>query len=292
MPTIFRDKVMCGTVLFNDPTAVPPEANSWGCDTLEGWKKSASRDIISTPFGGSVDGEINANYWPAKAKQLMAGGWATASSRANAEVLEDLILGDAFPANEDLTLVRWEGVPKFMRVRVLGEAEITNVGPNAFRWVVPLQASDPFKYSYLPLAGESGTSGVAGISSGGRTYPRQYPLQYTTLDDGSSNAVNIVNSGTAPTYPIAYLTGPLPKGGWRLANDTTNEFISFDVDLTATDTLQIDFAERIALLNGYPVTRTITGDFWRAKRGVNVIKLYAPYDPTASFTISINSAWR
>lgn len=293
MPSIFRDKVVCGTVTFNDASTKPSMALQFGLDTLDGWRRSPSLQVQSTAFGGAQDGEIPSGYWAANARHLMIGGWVTTTSRENAEEAEDLILGDAFPTNQDLVLVRYEAIPKYMRVRVEGEIEIQYVGPNNFRWQVPVQTvGSPFKFSYNLLANESGSSGVAGESSGGRVYPRTYPLTYITTSSGSENEVVLENHGTAPTDPIAVINGPLPEGGWRLENETTAEFIQFDVGLAATDVLTIDFAQKVALLNGYAVTTSINGDFWKVQRGLNVIKLYAEFDELAGFTISINSAWR
>lgn len=293
MPTIFRDKVIAGTVVFNDRASMPPGCIQFGLDVLDGWKKASDLEVQSTPYGGSVDGESSNGYWPALARHMLVGGYVVTDDRLTAENVEDIILGDAFPVNEEIVLVRYEGTPRYMRVKVTGEAEIVNVGPNNFRWTVPVQTiGSPFKFSYNPMDGESGSSGVAGLSSGGRTYPRTYPLQYVSDDDATSNYVALTNHGTAPSEPIAILNGPLPAGGWRLENSRTGEYIRFDVGLAATDQLVIDFTERIALLNGYPVTATIDGDFWRVLRGVNVIKLYAPFDEEANFTISVNSAWR
>lgn len=293
MPTIFRDKVVCGTVTFNDVPTRPAGAVQFGLDQIDGWRKSPSIQVRSAPYGGAVDGEEASGYWAANARHMTISGYVVAVDRAAAETLEDIITGDAFPVNQDLILVRYEGITRFMRVRVEGEVEILNVGPNNFRWLVPVQTvGSPFKFSYDPLAGESDTAGVSGISSGGRTYPRMYPLVYTTNEEGEGNGVTLVNHGTAPAHPIATLSGPLPAGGWRLENSRTGDFIQFDVGLTATDELVIDFAERTAMLNGYPVTSSISGDFWTVLRGANTIKLFAPYDAAAEFTISINSTWR
>lgn len=293
MSTIFRDKVIANTITFNDSGTTPPGVHVLGLDTMDGWKRTPSRDVRSTPFGGSVDGEEAIGYWPAFARHVMISGWAVCDDRTSAEYIEDIILGDAFPANQEIVLVRYENTPKFIRCRVEGEVEVINVGPNNFRWSVPVQTvGSPWKFSYEPLAGESGTAGAAGISTGGRIYPRTYPLEYTTTDDGSSNSVALINYGTAPSDPYVEITGPLPQGSWRLENTTYGDYIQFDVGLLTDDTLAIDFASKVALLNGYPVTSKINGDFWKVERGVSIIKLYGPYDPASNFTISINSAWR
>lgn len=293
MPTIFRDKVIAGAVTFNDPTAPQVGAVTFGIDNMDGWKKAPSREVRSVPFGGSVDGEEAIGYWAAFARHMIIEGWAVCTDRISAESIEDIILGDAFPANEELVIVRFEGIPKYVRVRVEGEVEVINTGPNAFRFSVPVQTvGSPWKFSYNPLDNETGTAGAAGISSGGRAYPRTYPLQYTTVSSGAESQVVINNHGTAPTDPFITITGPLPQGSWRIENQNNADYIRFDVGLLATDVLTIDFASRTAMLNGYLVTSKIDGDFWKIDRGVNIIKMFAPFDPAAQFTVSINSAWR
>jgi hypothetical protein len=61
--------------------------------------------------------------------------------------------------------------------------------------------------------------------------------------------------------------------------------------LTITDELTIDFQSQVAFVNGYPVSASITGTFWKLAPGANTIRLYAEYDPDADFTIIAASAW-
>lgn len=288
MPTLFRDKILVNGISFNDRPTQPVQAITWGMDVLEGWSATSDLDAVSTPFGGGIDGEVADDYQEARARYLTAGGYVLAATRGDAETLVDTIIGKAFPRNKDLTLIRYENTPKQMTVRVWGKREVQPVGPEAFRWIVPLMAEDPFKYG-LGLITRS--AGVAGLSSGGFTFPLTFPLIFTTIDAGGSQAAIFNNIGTAPTLPTVTLHGPLPRGGWRLSNNTTGQDIQFDVGLDAADVLEIDFANEIALLNGYPVTSTIIGDFWELVPGVNTISLYSTYDPAAGFDISARYAW-
>lgn len=290
MPTIFQDKVTVGPVTFNDPLVPPLTAGvvSWGLDVLVGWDRTPDLDAQFTAIG-SVDGEVFADFFPAQGRQLTCGGWAMGVDRATAQSLADLIVRDAFPRNVDLIISRYEPTPKFIVARRNGPVEITWVGPNQFRWGAEVRAGNPFKYALVPYVD---SAGVAGQSSGGRSYKRTYPLTYTTISSGESNRIVVTNAGTADSrnFTIA-ITGPLTKGGWRLVNETTNEILRFDISLASTDTLLIDFDTETALFNGFPVTATITGDFFALKPGVNVLKLYGDYDPAADFTLTAYSAW-
>lgn len=287
MPTIFRDKVVVGGATFNDASLRPAGALYWGIDVLDGWKSSPDLDVTLNKIS-DVDGEIMGDFQSIGARYLTVAGYVLGESRAASDGLED-VLTNAFRRNVDLILERYEPVPKFVRCRRAGPIVIDPPMDNGWRFTVDLICPDPFKYSVTPVGPY--TSGAAGLSSGGRTYPRTYPLVYTTVVSGSENRVVIVNAGTANATPVVSMTGPLVKGGWRLSNDTTGEDLSMDVGLALGDTLTVDFATELVYVNGFLVSPNITGDFWRIVPGTNNIKLYADYDPATTFTISTNSAW-
>lgn len=291
MPTIFQDKVVAGTVVFNDPLSLPLPSGvvQWGLDVFDGWDDTTEIESYFLSIG-SVDGEEPGEFFPAKGRQLIIGGWAEAVDRATAHALWDILVRDAFPRNATIHLERHEPVPKFVDALVSAKRTIDWTGPRAFRWGIPARAPDPFKYALTAI--DSGFIGVAGQSTGGRTYPRTYPLTYTTIASGEANSAIIVNSGTAESKRFTVtLTGPLNSGGWRLVNETSNESLKFNIGLGATDELVIDFHTELALLNGFPITATLSGDFWRLKTGPNVVKLYAEFDAAAGFQIEAHSAW-
>lgn len=288
MPTIFQDKVVIGGSTFNDLPSYPSGAQKWAIDVLDGWHRGPGLDFVLNKVS-DVDGAILGGTQSAKEKYLTVGGYVLAPTRAQAEGLMDVLVGTAFPRNKDLTLIRYESVPKFMKVRRISPVEMTVPMNNGFRFIVDLLAADPFKYSLAAVGPFS--AGVAGLSSGGRVYPRVYPLVYTTVVSGSENRVVLTNAGTVSSPPTVTLTGPLVKGGWRLSNDTTGEDLGMDVALANGDTMLIDFEQELVYVNGFLVSPNILGDFWRVQPGVNVIKLYADYDPASTFTISTFSAW-
>lgn len=296
MSTIFRDVVEVinevDIVSFNDNPTKPTGSVAWILDTLDGWDKTAPVESSSIAVGGTSDGEILGEYFPAKSRMLTVSGVATSGTRAEADALQDLIMRDAFPTNYDIQLVRYEPVAKYITGRVVGEQVITRVGPLNFRWIVTLMAGDPFKYDWDPPADSSVAGGVAGTSVGGRSYSRTYPLQYVTTTEGEDVSATLVNRGTTDTFPLIAINGPLVKGAWRIENDRTGKFLKFDVGLSSGDILVIDFKEGTALLNGFPITSTINGTFWKVKPGPNKIKLYGDYDPAAGFSASIESAWK
>jgi hypothetical protein len=288
--TILGDKVTAGATTFNDVGTIPTGAAVWKMDQLDGWDETAELDTPITPRGGGVDGAVAGDFFAAQARHLLAGGYVMGTSRALAESLVDSLIGDAFPRNVDILLTRYETVPKFLTVRVSGKREIQRARDGMwFRWVVPLVAPDPLKYGVGDIV--VGPVGVAGQSTGGVSFPITFPFSFTTVSGGDENTATVVNVGTATSKPFVTIHGPLVRGGWRLSNETTGSDIRFDVGLTSTDVLTIDFKTQTALLNGYPITTTISGDFWGIVRGANTIKLWADFDPAANFTINGKSAW-
>ena len=296
MSTILNDKVTIshslGTCSFNDPPSLAdwPGAVKVRMDVLDGWRETASLNPITTPRGVG-DGDYIASRFPAKSRMLQIEGYVTAGSRATLDSLLDLVAIQAFPDNIDITLTRYEPVPKYVVGRVVGPIDPIQYFGNegALRFATTILCADPFKYDALNTI--SGAAGIAGVSTGGRTYPRTYPLFYNITAAGSGNSVTVYNAGTAKSYPTITVTGPLPSG-WRVENSTWNEQESFDVDLAATDILVINNQTKSALLNGAPVNGLLSGSWWSLRPKSNVIRLFGNYDPLAGFTISAKSVWR
>jgi hypothetical protein len=289
MSTIFGDKVTAGSVTFNDRPTYPVGATYFCCDGLDGWNRRPPINFNTIAIGGNVDGEIIASETPLRARHILASGYIVAEDRATAETLKDVLWRDAFPRSTAIRLTRYEPVPKFLDVQVSAEGEFEHVGSETYRWSVLLTAGDPMKYGQTSIGG---TAGAAGQSTGGRTYPRYFPMTYSTTSAGEGNRISLLNAGNVASSNLQLtIHGPLTNGGWRVVNDTTGEELSFAIDLSSSDILTIDFREGLALLNGYPIGSLIIGDFWKLQTGVNVIKLYASYDPAVSLTAVGYSAW-
>jgi hypothetical protein len=288
MPTIFRQRVNLNGVDFNVPGSAPLGALNWVIDVCDGWKDTPEPDFNSTPLAANRDGSSSADFAPYPARFVTIGGVVYAPDEATAEALEDYLLTTAMPRSVAFSMTRYESTPKVITCKRATKFETDWLMPNGFRWNTTLQADDPLKYS-LNVTNQSGVP--AGLFSSFRTYPRTYPLVYTASGAGSTS-VGFVNAGSAASRSIVVtIGGPLTAGAWRLRNDTVNGELGFNIGLTATDTLTIDFSTEIALLNGYPVAYTLSGDFWALAPGSNTIRLYADYDPATDFTVAARSAW-
>lgn len=288
MATIFRQKVVSNTVTFND--ALPSGAYNFAVDICDGWKDTGDPEESSVELGSYRDGVSAASFFPVRAKFVTVGGYVVATSDVAAETLSDVLVRDAFPRNKKFAFARYEGTPKFLNVRRSGPVEFDwSAVPNGFRWSTTLMAEDPFRYGMTPL---SGSTGVAATGTTGHTFPVTFPMTFSGSVSGSTSAANVNNVGTAPSSNFtAALTGNLAKGAWRLSNDTTGQSIGFNIALSTTDQLIIDFNNQVATLNGFPVSADYLGTFWQLVPGTNAIRLYAEYDANASATISGYSAW-
>lgn len=293
MPTIFRDKVILNEIVFNDPASAPEGVGDWAIDVMVGWHETPEMDAAFAPKG-IVDGEVPPESFPVRGRNITLGGYVTASTRLRLEELWDVIVRDALPRGVEVRLERHEAVPKYVTGYLYSSREPvwygnSHAGPIGFRWGATVRCPDPMKYGTTP---QILSAGVAGFASGGRTYPRTYPLEYDTTLSGEGEKVTIVNTGSGNSKNLVVdITGPLAKGGWRIVNETTNELLKFDVALSAGDHLIINFVNEIATLNGAPVSASIIGDFWDLAPGPNILKLYADYDPAAGFTATAYPAW-
>jgi len=69
-------------------------------------------------------------------------------------------------------------------------------------------APDPLKYG-APLSASTGLP----TTSGGLVYPLAYPLAYGSPVTGR---VSCANAGSAPTWPVFTVTGPIDAAGWQV----------------------------------------------------------------------------
>lgn len=298
MSTIFGDKLTFvhefGTYTLNGP-----DLNDWPgaivlrSDLLDGWDDTVEPNV-SRVQRGVGDGDYISKHWAKKSRMLISGGYAWALTRADLENLFDLLAVNAYPENADIVLTRHEPIPKFVTARVAGRIEqvqkIGRAGEGySMRWSTTLLCPDPLKYDALDSL--VGSSGVAGVSSGGRTYPRVYPLVYNMSAQGEGNQVIVYNRGTTKAPVQITIHGPLTTG-WRVDNVTTGETSAFDLSLGVSDILVIDTQTKTALLNGSPVNGLIQGSWWQLNPRSNTIRLYGTYDPAANFALLGKSTWR
>lgn len=290
-PTIFGDKVTCGTWTFNDPMNLPGGVTQLGVNILDGWDDTGPLDALVSSRG-TRDGDVPADHFPSRSRTVTLSGWIYCSTRLAANQARTAMVRDAFPRDVDLTLTRYEpDAVKFLTVRRAGPVEIaaaTNVTGPHFRFLVPLQAFDPLKYS---LAFDiNATAGVAGTSNGGLVVPVKLPAVLATGAGAASNLITVFNAGSHESKPTTTINGPLPTG-WHWDNATSGESFRLDVSLGVADALVLNHALESAILNGFPIAAAIVGDWWAVSPGNNALRLYGDFDAAAGVTILGRSAW-
>lgn len=293
MTFFFKEKLTFtssfGSAIFNDTSDLGAlTAELAFIDVLDGWTATAKPVVVSAQKAVG-DGAYVASRFYNQGRVLVIEGVLGTSGPAETDAAWNQLAGIAFPLNDDIT-VRHEGpVPRFVTARVISEMSPVQFMENGFRFTVDLLCPDPFKYDADNIL--TGTAGIVGDSLGGRVFPAVYPLTYGTTAGGSANQVIINNIGTANTYPITTITGPVDQG-WRLENSTTGEFLSFDTSIPSGSTLVLDHKLETALLDGSSVTGLVNGDWWPIEPGVNIIKLFGNFYAASTFTVTARSAWR
>ena len=81
----------------------------------------------------------------------------------------------------------------------------------------------------------------------GRAYPRVYPLVYNTTTGSIGNVQTLTNNGNVTTYPTLTVTGPCSNP--YIYNQTTGQFLSFNVTLGANDVLYADTDSKAVTLS-------------------------------------------
>lgn len=301
MPTIFRQRVEVSasptednptpdTYVFNVPAEKPEGAQAWILDVCDGWKNSPELTAGSTDYGALRDGISEADFFPMRSRFITVGGAIKGVNEAAAEALHDVLTRDVFPRNAKMRLTRFEAIPKYVDFRRVAGPNTDWSMEDGFRWDATIRCADPFKYG---VSTSSDTAGPAGSSQSGVEFPVTFPFMFTGIASGSEDTTaTVVNDGTAHSRRLVVtLTGPLPQGGWRIRNDTTNEELWVDVGLTSTDSLTIDFAEQVVYLNTFPFLGRRYGDWWSLRPGPNDIRLYTEYDPATTMHVVAESAW-
>lgn len=292
MPFFFNQSLVVtspnGTVTFNsDGVTGDIDAEIALIDHLDGWTKTAPPVVVQLQRAIG-DGAIVARRFYTQARTLAIEGIVATTDETETENAWNDLVYNAFPLNEDITITAYGPRPKYVTCRVASAIEPVQFMPDGFRFSLEAICADPFKYDAVETL--TGTSGIVGTSSGGFTFPLEFPIVFNGTAAGAGSQVILNNIGTADTLPTFTISGQLDSG-WRLENDT-GETLSFDVSMLAGQTMTIDSKLETAFVNGSPVTGLVDGDWFALHPGVNVIKLFGNYYSGTTFTVTAKSAWR
>lgn len=307
MPTIFRDPVDVTidgkTFHFNDNALV--DGATFNVDVLDGWDDTPEPRVEQSEFGYS-DGVRMTNRFPLKEKYIEFGGWINAPDRATADRAKDR-LSALLDTDKEILLSRSSTRTRAMVVRRVSSLETTQDAELAWRWVVRLAAPWPFKIT--PTAKTVTASGFTGrdmyrVYGTTAPYYRQYentsPYYRIYLSDtsgststGLPDSISIVNEGNAVAYPMIVVNGPLTAGSWELTNETTEETMTFGLDISTGSSLEINTLNRTATMSGQDVEYFVRGDMITLIPGINIVRLSLGEDnPNARVTLTMNDTWK
>lgn len=191
-------------------------------------------------------------------------------------------------ATVELPLYLWDSTRLiYCRVRKRSIPEDTLWRATFGEAQMELVASDPRIYDVNLL---TATVPVA-VASGGRTYPRLYPLTYGVT--GGGGTFQMTNIGGYASKATAHIAGPIDSP--RIEATDQGRKVQLAISLGATDFLDIDFKSRSIVLNGQASRRSaLTSDsaWFDVQPGLNNLR-FAESTATAGgvLTFSFRSAW-
>ncbi|WP_159944810.1 MULTISPECIES: phage tail domain-containing protein [unclassified Nocardiopsis] len=271
--------------LSTDPH--PDEAGAlWVLSDVEGWLSTPPTEPVLTPLGLS-DRSAAAARFPMSAREITVHGHVLSPAFDTAESARHRLYRAFDGYTQDIPITVSEAVPKRIMARIGGAIETEPIGPSHFAFAVPLVLPDPLKYSVVQR-GETTDAQATGDMA--VSFPLTYPLVFTGPDSGTGR-MTLSHEGTAHTFPISTITGPLPAG-WRIINETTGETLSFTTALGARQKLTIDHGARTADIDGYSIAALASGTWWPLIPGRNALRFLTPaYDPAAQWTATFYDAY-
>lgn len=150
-------------------------------------------------------------------------------------------------------------------------------------YMIPCRAADPLIYSATEHSGNI----TLPTATGGRSYPKSYPIAYGTISTGG--VLQAVNAGNIAVAPTIVIYGPVDNP--RLRNVTQGLSLELAISLGATDTLTFDFKNKTVMLNvtaGRYSSLTVD-DWWDLSPGNNEISYAASTYQAGSYALV---SWR
>jgi hypothetical protein len=191
-------------------------------------------------------------------------GWCSTQGRLTARQARDL-LARAFPDGGQQVLTIDDGInARTILVELASETKVSFGGnPYLFQWTFSVWAADG---RYQDAAVQTASTGLP-IFNNGLDWSTGGGLNWSTgggLNWGStasSGSFTMANTGTAVSWPVFTLTGPLTL---PTITSTAGQMISYGASLGASDSLVIstDPANRYVQLNGSDRFTLLTSAQW------------------------------
>ncbi|MEU4231177.1 fibronectin type III domain-containing protein [Nonomuraea sp. NPDC026600] len=136
---------------------------TWTVEKAEGWASSAPVSPVSAGRGG-VDGGWDGagRHGP---RRIVLAGTAVADSNLAMLAAKQRLLRAIHPSNKAWLRVADARMTRQVRVRLDGQIRITDDGPLAFEWELPLKVADPRRYALVPVSATALIASLPGKAS-------------------------------------------------------------------------------------------------------------------------------
>lgn len=283
-------------VRLNGITFNTTDANgiTWIIDDIDGWwyPPSVAMPDITRPdvFDGSydADGRYTARLLTLKGRFIPQQDLRDKSAVVT-EARRQLIKACDLVRSTTTLEVDESDETKFAYVRLADRVKIMTSKLNGItQFEIPLKAADPRKY------GGNLASGYVNLptASGGRTYPRKYPLVYAS---GSNGILSLTNGGDYSTPALITWYGAIDAPG--VEHLESGSVLQFLLTLTDGETLQVDLDARTVLQDGSASRRyamTQSSNWFFVLPGNNSFRLLGTQGAGTNkpyMTVAFNSAW-
>lgn len=264
----------------------------WVVEGEDGW--SSSPPVRPTVAERSTGDGAWAGPGFYGARVITLAGRALATDRLSMLNAKERIKAAVGPRNLVPLQVDEAHLSRVAQVRLTDKIEISDRGAHSFAWQLILTAPDPRRYSVDEM---EATAILPTTSTGGRTYPRTYPMAYGSAVVGGSGSANLTQLGDFDETPaVVTFTGPLINPS--VAHVQTGRTLTFELTLAAEETLVVDLGEQTALLNGSASrANTISpGSAWfLLVPGANELQFRGqagtPAEIQPTMTVTASSAW-
>lgn len=217
----------------------------WYVEDLTGWDDTPDTVGVVTPKPDDMGVFLGQQTYGPRVMTL--AGWIIAPDMTERDAARQR-LTRAAPVNALTTVVVTdEPAPTVLarqcRARLSGQIKMARVTECAYQIQVTLLAPDPRKYAAEPTVVEIG---LPTFSGGGVVPP--FTLPFTLPERVSTGNAVATNQGDLDAPWTARIFGPITTPGLR--NATTNQFFGVDIELGASDFLDIDSRDQTVVLNG------------------------------------------
>lgn len=262
---------------------VDSDGIAWYWVSLTGWDGAPTVGSVNqqtSDHGGWVSPQY---YGP---RTLTLSLFAMAPDQATRDLARSKLQA-AVPVNDLCMFTYNEPIPKQSQVRRSGPVAETYSTLSEVAFSIPLVAPDPRKYKTTQRTLLINTLQTF---TGGWVLPFTTPLG-TPAGSSGSNSVTLPNSGDFETRPVVYVSGPCAAPS--LTSTKTGQTVSFSqTSLNSTDTLEVDFYNRISRKNGNIVLADVTSAWWVIPPGGTDMIYGGTFTGSSTATAKYSDSWQ